>query len=185
MNPYELKAKWGQEIVFWGALGSQSTIQFGSPQEIREEVQRLCREMGVGGGYILAPAKALQPGTPIENAAAVVEVETDGKCYLVVAAPTGMHLAADGADTPHQFLFERQMHVLRRPERFPPEDIATNRFQPFDDTPDIAPRDNALAAEHPGVGDAAFDIVQRQPFIVRKRRNKPCEQCVLFCGHSS
>jgi hypothetical protein len=29
--------------------------------------------MGKGGGYILAPAKALQPGTPIENAAAMVE----------------------------------------------------------------------------------------------------------------
>lgn len=77
MNPYELKAKWGQEIVFWGALGSQSTIQFGSPQDIRQEVRRLCREMGVGGGYILAPAKALQPGTPIENAAAVVEAFTN------------------------------------------------------------------------------------------------------------
>ena len=30
-------------------------------------------EMGAGGGYILAPAKSLQPGTPVENAAAVVE----------------------------------------------------------------------------------------------------------------
>jgi hypothetical protein len=29
--------------------------------------------MGRGGGYVLAPAKALQPGTPVENAAAVVE----------------------------------------------------------------------------------------------------------------
>jgi hypothetical protein len=29
--------------------------------------------MGHGGGYILSPAKALQPETPTENAAAVVE----------------------------------------------------------------------------------------------------------------
>ena len=77
MNPYELKRAWGNEITFWGALGSQSTIQFGSPQEIRHEVHRLCTEMGKGGGYILAPAKALQPGTPIENAAAVVEAFTN------------------------------------------------------------------------------------------------------------
>jgi len=76
MNPYELKRRWGDRITFWGALGSQSTIQFGSPKEIQAEVRRLCAEMGRGGGYILAPAKSLQPGTPLENAAAVVEAFT-------------------------------------------------------------------------------------------------------------
>jgi len=77
MNPYELKRKWGDQITFWGCLGSQSTIQFGTPDEIKAEVRRLCKEMGHGGGYILAPAKSLQPGTPIENAAAVVEAFTE------------------------------------------------------------------------------------------------------------
>jgi uroporphyrinogen decarboxylase len=76
MNPYELKKQYGSDIVFWGGLGSQSTIQFGSPQEIKAEVKRLSAEMGKGGGYILAPAKSLQPGTPVENAAAVVEAFT-------------------------------------------------------------------------------------------------------------
>ena len=76
MNPYELKKKWGDKIAFWGGLGSQSTIPFGTPAEIRLEVQHLRREMGKGGGYILAPAKALQPETPTENAAAVVDAFT-------------------------------------------------------------------------------------------------------------
>ena len=73
MAPYGLKRRFGDDIAFWGCLGSQSTIPFGTPEEIRAEVGRLCTEMGRGGGYILAPAKALQPGTPIENAEAVVE----------------------------------------------------------------------------------------------------------------
>jgi uroporphyrinogen decarboxylase len=73
MEPYSLKEQFGSEITFWGGLGSQSTIPFGTPGEIKTEVVRLCREMGAGGGYILAPAKALQPETPTENAAAVVE----------------------------------------------------------------------------------------------------------------
>jgi uroporphyrinogen decarboxylase len=72
-NPYELKRKYGDQLTFWGGLGSQSTIPFGTPDEIRAEVNHLCREMGRGGGYILCPAKALQPETPTENAAAVVE----------------------------------------------------------------------------------------------------------------
>ena len=73
MNPYELKRQWGDRIAFWGGLGSQSTIPFGTPKEIRAEVRRLCAEMGKGGGYILSPAKSLQPETPTHNAAAVVE----------------------------------------------------------------------------------------------------------------
>jgi uroporphyrinogen decarboxylase len=77
MNPYALKKRWGDQITFWGCLGSQSTIQFSSPQGIAVEVQRLCAEMGAGGGYILAPAKSLQPGTPVENAAAVVQAFTE------------------------------------------------------------------------------------------------------------
>ena len=73
MNPYRAEGRMGENITFWGGLGSQSVIPFGTPQEIRAEVAHLCREMGRGGGYILAPAKALQPETPTANAAAVVE----------------------------------------------------------------------------------------------------------------
>ena len=73
MNPYELKRKWGDKITFWGGLGSQSTIPFGSADEVRGEIRRLRREMSSGGGYILAPAKPLRPETPTENAVAVVD----------------------------------------------------------------------------------------------------------------
>jgi uroporphyrinogen decarboxylase len=73
MNPYELKRRFGRDICFWGCLGSQSTIPFGTPASIQSEVARLKREMSRGGGYILAPAKPLQPETPTENAVAIVE----------------------------------------------------------------------------------------------------------------
>jgi uroporphyrinogen decarboxylase len=73
MNPYELKKRFGERLTFWGGLGTQKTLPFGTPEEVRAEVQRLCREMGRGGGYILAPAKALQGDTPTENGVAAVE----------------------------------------------------------------------------------------------------------------
>ena len=73
MNPYELKRGWGDKITFWGCLGSQSTIPFGTPTELREEIQRLRRDMSKGGGYIMAPAKPLRPETPTENAIVLVE----------------------------------------------------------------------------------------------------------------
>jgi uroporphyrinogen decarboxylase len=73
MNPYALKRAWGEKITFWGGLGSQHTIPFATPVEIRKEIRHLRSEMGRGGGYILAPAKPLRPETPTENAVAVVE----------------------------------------------------------------------------------------------------------------
>ena len=76
MNPYELKRRFGDKITFWGCLGSQRTIPFGTPATIRTEISKLRTEMGKGGGYILAPAKPLQPETPTENAVAIIEALT-------------------------------------------------------------------------------------------------------------
>ena len=76
MNPYELKRRWGDKIAFWGCLGSQSLIPFGTPEAIREEVAHLKRDMSRGGGFILAPAKPLQIETPTANAVAVLEAFT-------------------------------------------------------------------------------------------------------------
>jgi len=80
MNPYELKRDFGDQITFWGCLGSQSTVPFGTPEQIVDEVQRLRTEMSRGGGYVLGLAKALQPGTPTENAVACVEAFTETRC---------------------------------------------------------------------------------------------------------
>ena len=82
MNPYALKKAWGDKITFWGCLGSQSTIPFATPAEIRREIRRLRSEMGRGGGYILAPAKPLRPETPTENAVAIVEEFTENSASV-------------------------------------------------------------------------------------------------------
>ena len=82
MNPYELKRGWGDKIAFWGCLGSQSTIPFGTPGELREEIQRLRSDMSKGGGYILAPAKPVRPETPTENAIALVEAFLDSSASV-------------------------------------------------------------------------------------------------------
>jgi len=73
MNPYHLKDRFGDKLTFWGGLGSQSIIPFGTPDELREEIRKLAAHMGTNGGYILAPAKGLQPGTPPENGLAILE----------------------------------------------------------------------------------------------------------------
>jgi len=77
MDVYALKRDFGEHITFWGGLGTQRMTPFGTPDEIRGEVRRLTAEMARGGGYVLAPAKGLQPETPTENAVAVIEAFTN------------------------------------------------------------------------------------------------------------
>jgi len=76
MNPFELKRKFGDRLAFWGCLGSQSIIPYGTPEQLAEHIARLRREMGKGGGFILAPAKGLMVETPTENAVAILEAFT-------------------------------------------------------------------------------------------------------------
>ena len=59
--------------ILFRRLPRQHPVPFGTPAEIRQEIRRLRSEMSSGGGYILAPAKALRSETPTENAVAVVE----------------------------------------------------------------------------------------------------------------
>lgn len=73
MNPYDLKKRFGHDIALWGGLGSQSIIPFGKPETLRTEIRRLADEMSIDGGYILSCSKALQAGTPVENAAVIAE----------------------------------------------------------------------------------------------------------------
>ena len=73
MNPYKLKERYGDQLTFWGGLGSQSIVSRGTPEELRQEIRKLSLQMANRGGYILAPSKSLQPGTPVENAAVILD----------------------------------------------------------------------------------------------------------------
>jgi uroporphyrinogen decarboxylase len=65
------KKEFGNDIAFWGGLGSQSTIPNGTTEDVRREVKdRL--ELFSGGGYILAPAGAIPTETPVGNVVAII-----------------------------------------------------------------------------------------------------------------
>jgi len=63
----ELKAEFGHQIVFHGAMDNQYTLPFGTTAEVYQEVQDNLAILGAGGGYILAPCHNIQAITPVEN----------------------------------------------------------------------------------------------------------------------
>jgi len=73
MDVYELKRRMSGRMALVGGMGVQSTLRFGTPEEVREETERLTCELGRGGGYVLATAKPMMEDIPTENAAAFIE----------------------------------------------------------------------------------------------------------------
>jgi uroporphyrinogen decarboxylase len=73
MDPAYLKDHFGERLCFEGGVSVQTTLPFGTPEEVRAETENLIRILGKGGGYILGPSHAIQAGTPPENIWAMFE----------------------------------------------------------------------------------------------------------------
>jgi uroporphyrinogen decarboxylase len=77
MDVYEMKATYGGKLAFWGGISTQELLPHGTPDEVRDQVLRLKREIGDGGGYILAPAHAIPGDARPENILAMIEVANE------------------------------------------------------------------------------------------------------------
>lgn len=67
----EVHERYGDRLSFWGTVGTQTTMPFGSPEEVREVVFRnvgRCRETG---GLAIAPTHLVEPEVPWENIVAL------------------------------------------------------------------------------------------------------------------
>jgi uroporphyrinogen decarboxylase len=74
MIPAELKAEYGDRMVFWGGIDVQQKMR-GSVETVRQEVRRLIQEMGRGGGYVLAPAHNFGDDVPLQNILAFFQAD--------------------------------------------------------------------------------------------------------------
>ncbi len=74
MDIARLKADYGDKLTFWGGLSTQQTLPNGTPDEVRREARRIRDIMSRGGGYIFAPAQAIQGDVPLPNIEAVLDV---------------------------------------------------------------------------------------------------------------
>ena len=73
LDPRRVKAQWGDRLVLDGTLGTQSTMPFGTPDDVRRVVRENVRTLGADGALILAPTHVLEPEVPLENVYAFIE----------------------------------------------------------------------------------------------------------------
>lgn len=76
-----LKADFGRDLVFWGAIDTQHVLPFGSPREVRDEVRRRIETLAPGGGYVLASAHNIQAEVPAANVVAMFEAAAEMGAY--------------------------------------------------------------------------------------------------------
>lgn len=74
MDPVKVKQTFGDKVSLWGCIGTQTTMPFGTPDEVKEVCEKLIKEVGHGGGLLLAPSHMLEPEVKWENVEAFIEV---------------------------------------------------------------------------------------------------------------
>ena len=73
MDVFALLSKYRGRLAFHGGLSTQKVLPFGSADDVRRATQRLL-DAGAGGGYIFAPAHAVEGDVPLENMLAFIEM---------------------------------------------------------------------------------------------------------------
>lgn len=74
MDPQRLKDTFGDRVTFWGGgINTQTTLPFGTPDDIRREVGKLCEIFGRDGGFVFNSIHNIQANVPVENVVALMD----------------------------------------------------------------------------------------------------------------
>ena len=72
-NLEEIGKRFGGKVSFWGGIGTQTTMPYGTKEEIANKVKELRMSLGKKGGLLIAPSHILEPEVPWENVLAFIE----------------------------------------------------------------------------------------------------------------
>lgn len=82
MGAEGLKAKYGDQIVFWGGgVNTQKTMPYGTPEEVKAEVSERLRVFKPHGGFVFNSIHNLQSDVPIENFVAMMDAIRENASY--------------------------------------------------------------------------------------------------------
>ena len=74
MEPERLKKEFGNELTFWGGgCNTQSILNHGTPQQVKDHVRCNLEVFSKGGGYVFTSIHNIMPDVPPENIMAMFE----------------------------------------------------------------------------------------------------------------
>ena len=69
---YAYKRRYAGKLTFWGGIGTQTLLPFGTPGEVYAATRDIAARMGAGGGFIAAPTHDMPGDIPPENVVAMM-----------------------------------------------------------------------------------------------------------------
>ena len=72
--------KYGDRLSFWSTIGTQSTLPFGKPEDVKAVVERNLRVCGAKGGILIGPTHMVEPEVPWENLVAMKQACEEFQC---------------------------------------------------------------------------------------------------------
>jgi uroporphyrinogen decarboxylase len=72
-DPNIIKDQFGGKITLYGGIDVETTLPFGTPKEVAEEMHKRATSLGKGGGYILQSSHTIMSDVPLENVIAYIE----------------------------------------------------------------------------------------------------------------
>ena len=79
----EIHNRFGDRVSFWGTLGTQQLLPFGTKEEVKKVALSRLEICGPKGGIVIGPTHIVEPEVPWENLTAIIEAaneyETDKK----------------------------------------------------------------------------------------------------------
>ncbi|OQY32260.1 MAG: hypothetical protein B6241_11710 [Spirochaetaceae bacterium 4572_59] len=74
MDVEEVYNKYSDRIAFWGSIGTQTTMPFGTAEEVRHTVMERVRISEKKRGYLISPTHVIEPEVPWDNLHAYIDV---------------------------------------------------------------------------------------------------------------
>jgi len=82
MDPKQLKARFGQQIAFWGGgVDTQHVLPRGTPHQVAESVRQNIRAFMPGGGYVFNSVHNIQGDVPPDNIVALYDTALEYGFY--------------------------------------------------------------------------------------------------------
>lgn len=73
MDVFDILKRYRGRLAFHGGLSTQRTLPYGSVEDVRTATRKLL-DAGAGGGYVFAPAHAVEGDVSLENMLAFIEI---------------------------------------------------------------------------------------------------------------
>jgi uroporphyrinogen decarboxylase len=73
MNFNEIHDLFGDRLSFWGTIGTQKLLPYGTKDEVKKIAKQRLEKCGIRGGVVIGPTHIVEPEVPWENLIAIIE----------------------------------------------------------------------------------------------------------------